>query len=98
MGQPVQLGTRRGLRPRMDTDAASKEKVPVPAVGGVPLLPTLLPALLPALLWLVQQISFVGIVHGLQASMHLEFVQNVVDMVLDRLRRNREPLRDFLVG
>ena len=52
----------------------------------------------PGLALLPQQVAGVGIVHGFKAGMQLELVQNIVDVILDRLRLNREPLRDFFVG
>jgi len=70
MGQSVQLGAMRRLRPRMDLTAAIEGKVPVPATGKY----RCCCCQFTACSLLVQQISFVGIVHGLQSRMHLEFV------------------------
>ena len=50
------------------------------------------------LLLLVQQVSFVSILHGFEAVMELELVKNIVDVILDCLEFNREPFGNLLVG
>ena len=46
----------------------------------------------------VQQFSFSRIMHGFEAGMQLEFVQDLMDVIFDRLRFDEEPLGNLFVG
>lgn len=51
----------------------------------------------PVLRLLFQQVSVVGVLHGFLAVAQVELVQDIVDVILDRLVANGEPLGNFPV-
>ena len=42
--------------------------------------------------------SVAGIVHGFEAGLQVEFVENIVDVILDGLQGNDEPVGNLFVG